>query len=226
MARVTLSNLRAAVHYLTRRDADLGRIARQDGQPPLWSRKPGLESLIKIVMEQQVSQVSGRAVYRRLASGVRPLTAARLLEVGDLGIRRLGITRQKSACCLAIARALVDGTLSFRALGQMDDESALRTLLVIKGVGPWTARIYLLMAMRRPDVWPRGDVALRTSIRVVKGLRHPPSEDVMEALAERWRPFRSVAARLLWNHYLRNGRARLGQSLARPTGRTERLRPA
>ena len=161
--------------------------------------------MLKIVMEQQVSQISGRAVYRRLALGVQPLTPRGILEVGDTGLRSLGITRQKSACCLAIAAAMEQGELDFRALGRMSDEDARHTLERIKGVGPWTAGIYLLMAMRRPDVWPEGDVALKKAVRSVKRLRHMPDEASLSAVAEAWRPFRAVAARLLWHHYRRNG---------------------
>jgi DNA-3-methyladenine glycosylase II len=197
-----------AVRYLSLRDRDLARIAKEGGRPPLWSRRPGLQTLLKIVMEQQVSQASGRAVYRRLAAGVRPLTARRILEVGDSGLRGLGITRQKSACCLAIATAVERGDLDFRALGRMGDADARGALEAIKGVGPWTAGIYLLMAMLRPDIWPEGDVALKKAVRAVKGLHHAPDEAALSGLAELWRPFRAVAARLLWHHYLRNGMQR------------------
>lgn len=213
-ARLTTKSLARAVRSLERKDPDLARIARTDGPPPLWSRRPGLATLAKIVMEQQVSQVSGAAVYRRLAAGVVPLTAQELLRTGDRGIRALGITRQKSACLLAIARAVAEGALDFQALGRMDDERAHRTLVAIRGIGPWTAGIYLLMAMGRADIWPTGDVALRTAIRVVKGLGPSVAWEEMEKVAERWRPYRAVAARLLWNHYLRHGRTRLGRAPA------------
>jgi DNA-3-methyladenine glycosylase II len=126
----------------------------------------------------------------------------RFLERGDAGLRALGLTRQKSAYCLAAARAVADGTLDLPALRRMGDEEARAALMRLKGIGRWSADIYLLMALRRPDVWPCGDLALETTLKRLGKVRGRPSPERLEALAERWRPWRAVAARMLWQRYL------------------------
>jgi DNA-3-methyladenine glycosylase II len=190
---------------LSSRDEDLARILRAYGVPPLWARRPGFPTLLRIVLEQQVSLASARAAYRRLAAGVVPFTPDRFLTLGAAQVRRLGITRQKAAYCLNIAGAIRRAEIDLQSLAGMDDEAARATLVRIKGIGRWTADIYLLMAMRRPDVWPVGDVALLKAVRAVKGLRRLPSPARMDEISETWRPFRSVAARMLWQHYLKDG---------------------
>ena len=203
---MTRSDLARAAVRLAARDRDLARILRTDGVPPLWGRRPGFRTLLRIILEQQVSLASAQAACRRLEAGVRPLTPQQVLALGALRLRRLGITRQKAAYCINVSRALCDdGGLDLRALAAFDDDAVRARLVRIKGIGPWTADIYLVMAMRRPDVWPAGDVALAKALRVVKRLRTTPSAARMSEIAEGWRPFRAVAARMLWHHYLLGG---------------------
>jgi DNA-3-methyladenine glycosylase II len=208
LAPLTRRALSSAAVHLAARDRDLARILAEDGVPPLWARRPGFKTLVRIILEQQVSLASARAVFRRLETGAGPLTPERLLAAGPARLRRLGITRQKAAYCVNLARALNHGGFDLRALMTLDDDAARARLLRIKGIGPWTTDIYLLMAMRRPDIWPGGDVALAKAVRVVKGLRTPPTSARLQEMAEEWRPFRAVAARMFWHHYLRNGLSR------------------
>lgn len=202
MSRKSLAEAAAS---LAERDRDLARTFETHGVPPLWGRRPGFQSLVRIIMEQQVSLASAQAAYRRLAVGVAPLTPERLLALGALHVRGLGVTRQKAGYCLNLAEAIQGGEIDLRALARMDDAEARAALVRIKGIGNWTADIYLLMAMRRPDVWPSGDVALAKAMQRLKRLRKLPSAERQTDIARVWRPYRSVAARMLWQHYLRDG---------------------
>ena len=195
-------SLSAATKTLAARDKDLGSVLARYGTPPLWARKPEFSTLIQIVLEQQVSLTSAASMFRRLSTNVVPLTPERFMELGEHYLRSLGVTRQKAAYCLHVARAVAEGGLGSASLARMSDEDARAELMRIKGIGPWTADIYLLMALKRPDIWPVGDVALVTSIMQLKKLRSRPSPDEFVKLAEPWRPFRAVAARMLWHYYL------------------------
>lgn len=199
---LTKMSLSEATVYLAARDNDLARLLVADGIPPLWERKPCFSTLVHIILEQQVSLASARAMYRRLVDNLVPFTPDHFLEVGSSYLRSLGVTRQKAAYCINVAEAILGDGLDLRAVSRMDDLAAVATLTRIKGIGPWTAHIYLLMALRRPDVWPSGDIALANTVRKVKKLPEYPSPSKLSKVAETWRPFRSVAARMLWHHYL------------------------
>ena len=166
----------------------------------MWGRKPGFPTLVRIILEQQVSLVSARSMFARLQENITPFTPERFLEVGDLYLRALGVTRQKSAYFLSLAEATVAGQVD--KLSRLSDEDAHQTLTRIKGIGPWTADIYLLMVLKRPDIWPHGDIALASSAMVLRQLPTRPSFHELKEMAEAWRPFRSVAARMLWQYYL------------------------
>jgi DNA-3-methyladenine glycosylase II len=173
------------------------------GPPPLWARPAGFATLSRIILEQQVSLASAAAVYRRLEAGLGRLTSGSVAAAGERRIRVLGVTRQKASYLVRLARAVDSGRLDLAALACLPDDEARAALLRLKGIGPWSADIYLLMALRRPDVWPAGDLALATAARAIKRLRRRPSPERLTRLAEPWRPYRSVAARMLWQHYLR-----------------------
>lgn len=194
--------LRGAVAALARKDKDLARIARRVGIPPLWSRPPGFATLVHIVLEQQVSLASARAAFERLLAEVGDLDAAAFLGLTDETLRGCGFSRQKSRYCRGIAAAVHDGALDLDALARLPDAAVRKRLVAITGIGPWTANIYLLMALGRPDVWPVGDLALAVAVQQVKRLEMRPGADELEAIGEAWRPWRSVAARLLWQSYL------------------------
>jgi DNA-3-methyladenine glycosylase II len=183
-------------------DADLSRVTARFGPPPRWRRKPCFATLVRIVLEQQVSLASARAVYLRLASVVVPFSATRLRRMDDRYLQKAGLTRQKRACCRALADAIASGRLQLKALAAMSDDDARVALMQVKGIGPWTADIYLLMALQRPDIWPRGDLALNNALIKIKNLKGRPTETVLAAIADRWRPWRAVAARILWHYYL------------------------
>jgi len=196
------AGLQAAVAILASRDPDLAAIAARHGPPPLWARRPGFETLVAIVLEQQVSLRSGAAALdrlRRAAGGVAP---AALAALGEDGARAAGLTRQKARYVVELGRAALDGRFDPAAIAAADDEPARAGLVGLLGVGRWTADIYVLMALGRPDVWPDGDLALAAAIRRAKRLDRLPTAADQRAIAEAWRPWRAVAARVLWHAYL------------------------
>ncbi|MFH2130623.1 MAG: DNA-3-methyladenine glycosylase 2 family protein [bacterium] len=199
---LTEKRLAEGARTLAERDTDLARLLTADGVPPLWAREPGFSTLILIILEQQVSLASARATYQRLTDNLASFTPGRFLEVGPSHLRSLGITRQKAGYCINVAEAILEDRLNLKALSRMDDTAVLEMLTRIKGIGPWTANIYLLMALCRPDIWPAGDIALMTAAQAVKKLPERPSSETLGEIAEGWRPFRSVAARMLWQRYL------------------------
>jgi DNA-3-methyladenine glycosylase II len=199
---LTKKSLAEGAVYLAAHDNDLARLLETDGVPPLWGRKACFATLIRIILEQQVSLASADATYRRLVDNVVPITPGRFLEVGSIYLRSLGITRQKAAYCINVAEAILGDRLDLKVVSKMDDAAVVNTLTQVKGIGSWTANIYLLMALRRPDIWPSGDIALIKTVQKVKKLHESPSPSILSSVAEAWRPFRSVAARMLWHHYL------------------------
>ena len=187
---------------LTDRDPDLAAIVARYGAPPGWARDPGFATLLHIILEQQVSLASARAAYEKLLAIVELLTPQAFLALDDATLRAVGFSRQKAAYGRHLARDLLSGRLDLARLDDMDDDAARAALVAVKGIGPWTANIYLLMVLRRSDIWPQGDLALAQAAREVKGLAARPSQLELSAIADGWRPWRSYAARLLWHHYL------------------------
>jgi DNA-3-methyladenine glycosylase II len=212
---LTEETLAAAVRELAARDPDLSGIVERFGSPPMWDRPAGFPTLVHIVLEQQVSLASAQAAFDRLIVVADPLTPDRFLALDDARLLAVGFSRQKTRYVRNLARAVAAGEVDLDRLAGLDDEAVERELVAMTGVGPWTASIYLLMALRRPDVWPATDMALAAAVAEVKGLQRRPDAARMEALAAPWRPWRSVAARLFWHDYLsRRGRGAPGPAAA------------
>ena len=204
---LTVARLAMAVDELAAGDPDLAGIVARHGRPPLWDREPGFPTLLHIVLEQQVSLASAKAAFDRLRATAQPLTPAGFLELTDTELLAIGFSRQKARYGRVLAAAVGSGALRLDRMAELDDEAVDGALQAIPGIGPWTSTIYLLMVLGRPDVWPTGDIALAESVGVVKRLGHRPGASEMAAIGEAWRPWRSVAARLLWHDYLaRRGR--------------------
>lgn len=199
---LTELTLAAAAKQLARHDKDLGSILERLGPPPLWARRPGFPTLVKIILEQQVSLASAASMFARLKKNVVPFHPSRMIELGEGHLKSLGLTRQKTAYCLHLAQSLTDKRLRLAQLSRMSDIDAKAALLELKGIGPWSADIYLLMALGRPDVWPANDLALAIAMTKLKQLSSRPNSNQLAEMAERWRPYRSVAARMLWQYYL------------------------
>jgi len=182
-------------------DPALGSILEAYGQPHARTRPQGFESLLKIIVQQQVSLASAAAIWDRLATGLQTVMPERVLAHDIEALRGFGLSLPKARYAHALARAVASGELSFDMLAGQDDETAIEALVAVKGIGRWTAEIYLLTALQRPDMWPAADIALMASAQDVKGLPSRPNAKEMVTLAESWRPWRTFAARLLWHHY-------------------------
>lgn len=196
------ASLLSAVRILARGDTRLAKLVARDGVPPLWARRPGFATLLRIILEQQVSLASAQAIYYRLATAVEQVRPADILTLGIAGLQGLGLTRQKASYACGLAEQVLEGQLPLGRLGRYDDDEAREHLMRVRGIGPWTASIYLLMALRRPDIWPPGDLALHKAMGRLDGSAWVPSSGQVEQLATRWRPLRAVAARILWHGYL------------------------
>jgi DNA-3-methyladenine glycosylase II len=196
-----VSLIRAA-KTLASRDNDLAAVLKRLGPPPLWARRPGFSTLVKIILEQQVSLRSAAALFARLKKNTSPFHPARVIALGEGHLKSLGLTRQKTAYCLHLAESLRDEPLLLRQLSGMNDAEVKAALMEIKGIGSWSADVYLLMVLRRPDVFPATDLALITAVTELKQLSTRPDSNQLLQMAEAWRPYRSVAARMLWQYYL------------------------
>ncbi len=177
----------------------IAEIHREHGPPPSWSRPPGFTSLVKIIIEQQVSISSAMAHYQRLSDYIGEVNPENLLSLSDLEFRQCQISRQKRNYLRALSQAVVDRQLIIEELAEIPEAESKKRLIAIKGIGDWTADIYLMLCLQKPDIFPIGDVAVRTAIKELNGMDDPAE---MIALAEEWRPFRSLATFYLWHSYL------------------------
>ncbi len=182
-------------------DPDFALVVERYGPPPSRRRPGGFATLLRIILGQQVSTAAAAAIWQRLEDGVDDVTPDCILAVDADGLRQFGLSRPKVRYAIALAKALLDGELDLDGLQAMDDEAAIAALTRITGIGPWTAEIYLLAALGRLDVWPAADLALMIAAQELKVLPARPSAQAMRQLAEAWRPYRAVAARLLWHYY-------------------------
>ena len=194
--------LHKATQTLAQKDPKLAKVVEKHGTPPLWDREPGFPTLVKIILEQQVSLASAQACYDKLLETINPLTPKKFLTLSDTELKQIGYSRQKTRYTRILAEIIETGELDLDKLQEQDDQEVFETLTSLKGIGPWTASIYLLMALLRPDVWPEGDLALLVSMREVYGLDETPDKVTAARIAEGWKPWRSVGARILWHGYL------------------------
>lgn len=199
---LTRSLFNLALEELKEQDKDLEAALLKFGPPPMWKREPGFPSLVQIILEQQVSLASARAAFRRLQQTVPELTTHEFLKLDDKILKKIGFSRQKARYVRMLSEALKEGAINLEGLKKLDDNQARKELLKLTGIGPWTADIYLMMALRRPDVFPSGDLALAMAVQEVKGLKSRPSPQKLENLSQKWKPWRAVAARICWHCYL------------------------
>ena len=199
----TPENIKALADRLIEKDGDLGQIVQRFGYPPHFGRKPGFSTLILIILEQQVSLASARAAYNRLLEAVNEdLRPETFLPLSDEELKKIGFSRQKTRYGRELANAILTGQLNMENLANLSNEEVQTELIKIKGIGVWTANIYLMMCLNRADIWPVGDIAVEEAIKQIKRLDKRPKKDDFRAWGELWRPYRSVAAHLLWHYYL------------------------
>jgi DNA-3-methyladenine glycosylase II len=197
------ADLTDACNRLARKDPHIKEIIKQHGYPPFWSRKPSFETLIHIILEQQVSLASAKAALVKLKEKIGAVTPPKLLALSDEELKACYFSRQKIVYARCLANAIESGEISIKKLQHLPDDEVRHTLSQIKGIGNWTVDVFLMMVLHRTDLFPTGDIALMNSVKHIKQLpAHTPKENILE-LAEAWRPNRTVAAFLFWNAYIK-----------------------
>jgi DNA-3-methyladenine glycosylase II len=205
--------LAEGIAWLVARDSDFAAILSTAGAPRFPLRPPGFATLLHIILEQQVSIDAAAAMYRRLRSVCVPLVPAAFLALDEVTLRQCGFSRQKMLYARNLAILIGDGGCDLAGLARLPDEMAMTELRKLKGIGPWTAQVYLLFALGRADIWPAGDLALQIAVQRFKALPARPNAADLILHAAPWRPWRSVAACLLWQSYL-HALGRLGNRSA------------
>ncbi len=198
-------SLRPALEALAERDRDIAEAFACCGLPPVRSSPQGFEGLLHVIVSQQVSAASARAILGRLEAAVRPMTPRTLLKLDNESLRGIGLSRPKMRYCRGLAEDLASGRLDLAAIRGLDDAEAIERITRVKGLGRWSAECYLLFALKRPDIWPADDLAVQTAMQRLKRLEVRPTTKEMDRLAEPWRPYRSAAARFLWHTYRHPG---------------------
>lgn len=196
------STFRKHCNKLSKIDPDLELIINTHGYPPLWKRKHGFETLIHIILEQQVSLASAKAALNKLKEKIGAVTPAKILQLTDAELKACYFSRQKTVYARHLAQAIISKQLNFKKFSLANDDDVRTELKKIKGVGDWTVDVYLMMVLQRADLFPLGDIALLNSIKEVKNLpKHTSREDLL-LIADKWKPYRTVAAFILWHSYL------------------------
>ena len=191
-----------AVQHLSEEDPILAGVVKEYGTPILLDRPADFSTLVYTIQEQQVSLASARATYTKLNARLPDLTPSALLSLTDEELHNIGFSRQKARYSRILARTIIDGTLDLTDLGTKTDDEVFSTLTSLTGIGPWTANIYLLSALKRPDIWPAGDLALQVAAQELYEWDERPGRDEFRSFGDRWKPYRAVAARILWQYYL------------------------
>lgn len=193
--------IRDSLDALGKRDADIAKALGLVGYPEPRNREPGFGALLNIVAAQQVSTASASAIRARLLAAVDPLTPENFLAASDETLRAVGFSRRKVEYGRGIAEAMRSGLLDADRLATATDDDVVAALTALRGLGRWSAEIYMLFALRRADVWPAEDLAIQEALRRLKGLETRPARAASEVIVESWRPWRGVAALFLWHYY-------------------------
>jgi DNA-3-methyladenine glycosylase II len=195
------ADLEHGIDALVAADPRFATLIEKAGRPPLRRRAGGFAGLASTVVSQQLSTASASAIWGRLSAAFDPFEPAAIIRARKERLARIGLSRPKIRALKEIARAIVRGELALATLGDIDAEAAHAALTAVHGIGPWTADIYLLASLGHADAWPAGDLALQEAARLAFGLEARPTTKEMMPLAEPWRPWRAVAARVLWTYY-------------------------
>jgi len=194
---------------LANKDRQLRQIIDIYGYPPVWTRSPRFSSLVHIILEQQVSLASAKAAFVKLKKYIGTITPGKILQLSDEELRSCYFSRQKTVYVRQLAQAIDSGQLRLSRLRHLPDDLVRAELKKIKGIGDWTADIYLLFALQRCDIFPIGDLAMVNAFKEVKGLAAKAGKEKIVLLAESWRPYRSIATHLLWHHYIKSRNIKL-----------------
>ena len=196
------SNYQTICDQLASSDPELQKIIDTHGYPPFWSRPNSFESLVHIILEQQVSLASALSALNKLKERVQELMPARILLLTDEEMRACYVSRQKSSYIRYLAEALLSGQLKLDDLPHLPDEEVRAQLVALKGIGNWTADVYLMFALQRADIFPIGDLAAVNALKRVKQLPANVTQEEMLKITAQWQPYRTLGAMLLWHYYL------------------------
>jgi DNA-3-methyladenine glycosylase II len=196
-------NFQTYCNKLSKIDPHLKAIIKQYNYPPMWTRKQGFETLILTILEQQVSLAAAYAAFKKLKSTIGAVTPAKILGMSNEELRECYFTRQKQGYAKELATAFANKTLPWKQFPEMKDEEVRLHLTAIKGIGNWTADVYLMHALQRTDLFPLGDIALVSSLKETKQLHPHITKEQMLEIAEAWRPYRTIASMILWHAYIK-----------------------
>jgi DNA-3-methyladenine glycosylase II len=200
---VTEENYTDFIRILCERDPDLKKVVENFGEPPIWIRSVGFPTLVHIILEQQVSITAARSAYEKLKLSIGENFAPEsFLRLSDDELKSFGFSRQKIAYTRNLASVIVAGDLDLNALENLSDDAVKKELVKHKGIGRWTADVYLLMCLRRADAFPIGDLGIIVGTQEVKNLLQRPTALELELISAVWKPLRAIAARIIWHHYL------------------------
>ena len=195
-------NFRQLCDKLFRKDRDLRKIIKQHGYPPMWVRPATFQTLILFILEQQVSLASAYAAFKKLKEKIGYVTPAKILSLSDEELRSCYFSRQKIVYARELARAIQSKQLRLKKFSAAHEDEIRLELKKIKGIGDWTVDVYLMHSLQRSDLFPLGDIALVNSLREVKKLNGKTTKENMLAIAESWRPYRTIASMILWHSYI------------------------
>ncbi|MFT3682023.1 MAG: DNA-3-methyladenine glycosylase 2 family protein [Ferruginibacter sp.] len=196
-------NFKRICNRLAKGDAHLKLIIDTHGHPPLWKREASFETLIHIILEQQVSLASAKAALNKLKEKTGPVTPEQIINLTNEELKACYFSRQKIIYAKHLAESILNGELDLKKISAMPDDTVRKELKKIKGIGDWTVDVYLMMVLQRTDLFPLGDIALVNSLKEVKGLHKQTHKDDLLVIAEKWRPYRTIAAYLLWHAYIK-----------------------
>jgi len=209
MNTIDKNNFYPLCDILSQQDNDLKKIIAQYGYPPFWSRVPSFATLIHIILEQQVSLASAKAAFLKLESKIGHITPEKILQLSDEEMKACYFSRQKIKYARHLADAIVNGELNIEQLNNLPDHLVRTELKKVKGIGDWTVDVYLMMVLHRCDCFAGGDIALIKSIKEVKGLSPLTSKEEILSIIENWKPYRTIAAFILWHAYIKKRNLKL-----------------
>ena len=194
--------LALGIKHLKKVDSNFKEILRdRNDQINSFKKTGGFEGLISLIVEQQLSVASAKAIFSRVKLVCGDFEASTFLQINEEELKATGLSRQKVTYCRNIAEAVINKTLDFKKLEKMPDREVIEMLVKIKGIGEWTAQCYLMACMKRLDAWPSSDLGLIVAIQKIKKIKERPKSLTIEKIAEPWKPYRSIAALLLWSAY-------------------------
>ena len=195
-------NFHSICDKLAKDDKHLRSVISRYGYPPMWTRNTSFQTLIHIILEQQVSLASARAALNKLKERIGTITPKKLLTLSDEELKACYFSRQKTVYARCLGNAIVSKQIVLKTFSDLEDAEIRRQLKAVKGIGDWTVDVYLLFALQRTDIFPLGDLAMVNALKEVKQLPKETKQEDLLKLAERWKPYRSIATMLFWHYYI------------------------